>query len=361
MPGEYYQPIYLTIISLITFYIANYYRTFIYEDGLESREYANPIPSLLFAVVTAIIIGLRPKAKCFVDTNNYIAFYNVVEGRNFHFNPDAENFLFDNLFQWMASNQLGWSAFFLVIACIYFIGMWVACRKLFPQDVFIAFLVYLAAFSTFSYGTNGIKAGAAASLFLIAVAYYERRIIAIVFLLLSLGFHHSMILPIGAFILAYFYRNAKIYLASWCFCLLIAMLHISFFQNLLAGFADERGSEYLLSSGENWGGKSGFRFDFVLYSSMPVLVGYWAIFRKQVVSVTYEFLLSIYLIANGVWMLCMYANFTNRIAYLSWFLYPIVLIYPFLKEDLGENKYKMFAMVACLHLLFTLFMSIVYY
>ena len=362
MPGEYYQPIYLTIISLMTFYIANYYRTLISEDGLEeNRENANPMPSLLFAITVAVIIGLRPKASCFVDSNNYIAFYNVLEGKDFHFKPDAENFLFDNLFQWTASNQFGWSAFFLVIACIYFIGIWVACRKLFPQDVFISFLVCLAAFSTFSYGTNGIKAGAAASLFLIAVAYYEKRVVAILFLILSLGFHHSMTLPIGAFILAYFYKNTKVYFIAWGVCLLMAFLHISYFQNLLAGFADERGAEYLLSSGENWGGKTGFRLDFVLYSAMPVWVGYWAIFRKQVVSPTYEFILSVYLITNSVWMLCMYANFTNRIAYLSWFLYPIVLIYPFLKEDLGENKYKMFAMVASLHLLFTLFMFIVYY
>lgn len=55
--------------------------------------------------------------------------------------------------------------FFGLIAAIYFIGMFVACRKLFPSNTLIVFLVCLAAFSTFSYGTNGIKAGAAASLF----------------------------------------------------------------------------------------------------------------------------------------------------------------------------------------------------
>ena len=60
-------------------------------------------------------------------------------------------------------------------------------------------------------------------------------------------------------------------------------------------------------------------------------------------------------------MLCMYANFTNRIAYLSWFLYPIVLIYPYLNEDWGVNKYKIFSMVVFLHLSFTLFMSVIYY
>ena len=360
MEGELYQPIYLTVVSVITVYLCIYYRQS--SDGtINIQQLMSPTPTIILAVALAVFVGLRPQASCFVDSNNYIAFYNLIEGGKYKFEPQAENFIFDNLFSWMASNQLGWSFFFLVIAVIYFGGMYIACAKIFPYDTLISFLVYLAAFSTFSYGTNGIKAGAAASLFLIAIAYYRNSFIAILFLCLSLGFHHSMVLPIGAFILAYFYRNTKAYFIGWCLSLLVALLHISFFQNLLAGFTDERGAAYLLSSGEDWGGKSGFRFDFVLYSAMPVLVGYWAIIKKQIVSQTYEFLLSIYLITNSVWMLCMYVNFTNRIAYLSWFLYPIVLIYPFLNEDFGENRYRVFANVACLHLLFTLFMSIVYY
>lgn len=360
MPGDYYQPIYLAFVSVITLYLCLYYRQVSY-GMIESRAITLVGSSWLLAVVVAFFIGLRPKASCFIDSNNYIAFYNIIAGKSFHFNWSAENFLFDNLFAWVASNRLGWHFFFLVIACIYFIGTWVACRKLFPKDVLVAFLVFLAAFSTFSYGTNGIKAGAAAALFLIAVAYYENKLMAVLFLVLSLGFHHSMTLPIGAFILSYFYKNTKVYFIAWMFCLLMSFLHISYFQNLLAGMADERGADYLMTSGKNWGGRSGFRFDFVIYSAMPVLVGYWAIFRKQIQSRTYEFVLSIYLITNGVWMLCMYANFTNRIAYLSWFLYPFVLIYPYLNEDWGENKYRVFSWVAALHLLFTLFMTIIYY
>lgn len=360
MPGEYYQPIYLTLVTFITIYQCMYYRGGNY-DILINRSVVSPVPSLLCVIALTFFIGLRPKAGCFIDSNNYIAFYNFIAGKSFHFNWSAENFLFDNLFAWMAGNKLGWHFFFLVIACIYFIGTWVACRKLFPKDALVAFLVFLAAFSTFSYGTNGIKAGAAAALFLIAVAYYENKLMAVLFLVLSLGFHHSMTLPIGAFILSYFYKNTKVYFIAWMFCLLMSFLHISYFQNLLAGMADERGADYLMTSGKNWGGRSGFRFDFVIYSAMPVLVGYWAIFRKQIQSRTYEFILSIYLITNGVWMLCMYANFTNRIAYLSWFLYPFVLIYPYLNEDWGENKYRVFSWVAALHLLFTLFMTIIYY
>ena len=74
----------------------------------------------------------------------------------------------------------------------------------------------------------------------------------------------------------------------------------------------------------------------------------------------YKDLLNLYLCTNGVWMLCMYANFTNRIAYLSWFLYPIVLIYPFLNEELGPQRYRQFSKVMLCHLAFTLFMAFIY-
>ena len=58
----------------------------------------------------------------------------------------------------------------------------------------------------------------------------------------------------------------------------------------------------------------------------------------------------------------MYAEFTNRIAYLSWFMYPIVLIYPCyaIKDKLHPLVLNRQKIVLC-HLAFTLFMDLVYY
>lgn len=82
----------------------------------------------------------------------------------------------------------------------------------------------------------------------------------------------------------------------------------------------------------------------------------------------YKTILNLYLCTNAVWCLCMYASYCNRIAYLSWFMYPIVLIYPLLKEDLsgcsllkGRSQYKLFSKVMSYHLGFTLFMELVFY
>ena len=107
--------------------------------------------------------------------------------------------------------------------------------------------------------------------------------------------------------------------------------------------------------------KMGFRIDFILYSFVPILVGWIAVLKKRIESRVYLFILNIYTFINGIWLLCIYATFTNRIAYLSWGLYPILLIYPFLKEDWGDGQYKIFKWVAYGHLGFTLFMNLVYY
>ena len=175
-----------------------------------------------------------------------------------------------------------------------------------------------------------------------------------------------MKLPIVAFILASLYKNPKMYLAVWGMCVLISLAHITWFQNLFAQISadngDASGANYLLGSDANgWGGKSGFRYDFVLYSAMPIWVGYYALYKKKIKSASYNFVLNTYTVLNSVWMLCMYAEFTNRIAYLSWFMYPFVLIYPLVCENWGIQKYRTLSKIMLYHLGFTLFMQIIYY
>ena len=226
-------------------------------------------------------------------------------------------------------------------------------------------MVFLGAFSTFSYGTNGTKAGDAAALFLCALAYRnDKPIFASLLALASWGFHHSMSPCVLAFFIVWFYSKPRYFFYFWLTCLVLSAAHITFFQNLFASYSDTKGASYLdVENMAGWDGKSGFRLDFVIYSFMPVVVGYYAVFRKKIDNVKYNRLLSTYLLMNGLWLLCMYAGFTNRIAYLSWFMYPIVLIYPLLDKECnwGKSRYKTVAVFAGLHLGFTLFMNLIYY
>ena len=362
IPASLYQNIYLALVTIMTLVVYNQYQS---KNGL--REFSPSRTDAIAGVLVlslVIFIGFRPvSGSYFVDMANYVLYYEFFyDGARFVFDWDVENKIFDNLFALWGSLRLGYTSFFVFVATIYFAAAYLGIRKLFPTHRLTAYLVFLAAFSTFSYGTNGIKAGAAASLFIWALGYRDNLKICIPLILLSWGFHHSMIMPVAAFVVTLFFKNPKYYFAGWMFCALMAAAHVTAFANLFAGATTEHGAEYLLGSGGGDGTKGGFRIDFIIYSVMPVLVGWYAVVKRRLrVSEMYINLLNLYLCLNGIWMLCMYASFTNRIAYLSWFLYPVVLIYPFLNEQWGRDRYKKFALVMLGHLGFTLFMNVIYY
>ncbi len=352
IPDYLYKYVYHILVAILTI-VAVKDRRDVYDS--------EPFPgSMIFAFIMILFIGLRPHTSVFVDTKNYAEWWGLQFWTGFDTN--AENLLFDNFYIWMSSIFPDPTPFFIIVAFIYFTCMLVACRKLFEANTFAAFLVCLAAFSTFSYGTNGIKAGCAASLFIMCLAFRDKKVVSIIFLLLSWGCHHSMVMPVVAYFVTLIFKDSRWYFYGWLFCLAMAAGHVTFFQTLFASMSDESGNAYLTSSNDDWGGKSGFRIDFVLYSAMPVLMGYFVIFKYQLRDRLYEDMLHYYLTLNGVWMLCMYGSFTNRIAYLSWFVYPFLIAYPCYaipseSHPLVENRGKFIYG----HLAFTLLMWLVIY
>ena len=353
IPANLYQTLYLFLVLISTLVS--------YRNKRLPYEKENSLGGVFLCIFMILFIGLRPVSYEFVDMMNYANWWKNTPVWN-GFDYYAENMIFDNLYYYMSSQSMPIWIFFLIIAAIYFICMYVSCKKMFPNHVYLAFLVCLGAFSTFSYGTNGIKAGAAASLFLVALAYRDKKIISIIFVFVSWGFHHSMQLPVIAYVISLFFKKKEWYFGGWVFCLLMALAHVTVFQNIFAGFTDESGNDYLSTVNSGWGGRTGFRIDFVMYSAMPVIMGYYVKYRYKLNDFIYDNLLNVYLTCNGVWMLCMYASFTNRIAYLSWFMYPIVLIYPCFKiNDINHPLVRNRNKIILLHLGFTLFMSFIYY
>ena len=347
-----YSYIYLIVCSLFLVVYSNYY-----TKSVSNTSKVNVSALLVFFVpILAVFIGTRPESVG-SDTTQYMQLYEFEQGRVFQWDKDAQNLIFDNLFSLFSSWELDIEWFFILIAMIYFGSIAVACKKLFPQKQEIAFFSCLLAFSTFSYATDGIKAGAAASIFLVALAYRRNMALSVALALLSIGFHHSMKVVAYAYVIVYFYKNTKMYFYGWLFATFIAIAHIGAFQEIFASYADEKGKDYLAGGGF----MTGFRPDFILYSAMPIVVGYIMYVKRKIRNDAYELWLRLYLMTNSIWMLCMYASYTNRIAYLSWFLYPIVLIYPYLNNNMGTFRKKEGRNVIMYHMLFTIFMEIVYY
>lgn len=355
IPAIYYSDIYLFLVAVFTISALNsFFVEFRSEDDWQK--------ALSICIVFVLFLGTRPISAVFADMPLYFGIYRRWNGQ-FHFDWNTTNLLFDNLERFLASIRFSPILHYILFAGIYFGGILTACKKLFPYHITISFLCCCAAFSTFSACVNGYKAGSAASLFLVAIAYRDNLKVSIPFVLLSWGFHHSMQLPVAAFIVTQFYNKPKYYFYLWVLCALLSILHVSYFQNLFAGLTDKQGASYLDVSqiGKDFGGKGGFRFDFLIYSSMPILMGWWITMELKIEDLFYNKLLCLYTFVNAVWLLCMYASYTNRIAYLSWFMYPIVLIYPLFKEQLGEYRTDLIKKVVSLHLAFTIFMEVIYY
>lgn len=360
IPAALYHSIYLLAVTIMTFFSMSLYGRW---GKLLKSPNTSQVISIFMLVMVVMFIGTRPVSGLyFGDMGGYSASYENLLNEPFFFDWNVDNLIWDNLFVWMASRGISFSTWLILVASAYFGLMYLACRKLFGNDVLIAFVTYLGAFSTFSYGTNGMKAGVAASVFLVAMAYRDKLWLSIPIALLSLGFHHSMIMVIAAYFVVLLVKKPRYYFIGWIISLIFAALGIKYFQTYFAGFTTEHGAGYLLASEEDQDAFiTGFRPDFILYSAVPIYLGYKILYKYKFKSLTYSFLLRLYIMTNSIWMLCMYAEYSNRIAYLSWFVYPIVLLYPFISREKNLFQGKYLRWVVYGHLGFTLFMHFIYY
>lgn len=360
IPASLYQTLYLLIVLFFTIRtILAYTNSTIWN--IKRTNTAQNRLTLFLTVFLIVFIGFRPVSGAyFVDMINYEDFY--IAAYNGTFIYTLTNYIWDPLFVLMAVSGIPVDIFFATVAAIYFGGIYIACKKMFPRDTLLSFLVYLAGFSTFSYGTNGIKAGAAASLFLIMLAYKDKWKVSIFFILLIFGIHHAMIVPIVAFVVAKFVTDRRLFLLFWLFCFVLAALHITFFMSLFARFTDEGGASYLQGGTDDPAAMvSGFRPDLIMYSAIPIFLGDYLIRKYKIKSNTYVFLWNVYTLSNSVFLLCTYGTYINRIAYLSWLMYPIVLLYPFLNILWSKQQAKYLKYAVWGHLGFTLFMMLIYY
>lgn len=93
-----------------------------------------------------------------------------------------------------------------------------------------------------------------------------------------------------------------------------------------------------LSTVDNISTKIGFRWDFLIFSAVPIIWGWWIIKKKGLNDKAYNIIFNTYVLANSFWVLVIRAAFSNRFAALSWFLYFLVLIYPLLKHNIYPKQ-----------------------
>ena len=102
-----------------------------------------------------------------------------------------------------------------------------------------------------------------------------------------------------------------------------------------------------------------FRWDFLLYSAMGVFVGYYFIFRRNFRDEYYHWLYNTFLITNAFWVLVIRAAYSNRFAQISWFIMPVILIYPFMKQRFWQSHEKILGAALLVFYVFAFYYNII--
>lgn len=271
----------------------------------------------------------------------------------------AKDIIF-HLFTKISSQTMSITSYFLLCAALYMVPLLVVCKKWFQDYWFYGFMFLVTAFSFWAYGTNGIRNGIAGSFFLLGMSR-DKRIWQILWLFLAIGFHKSMFLPTVAFIFANIYNQPKKLIYIWLLCIPLSLVGGGFFESFFAslGFEDDRLS-YLTEGNVNNDdfSSTGFRWDFLLYSATGVFAGWFFIIKRKFEDKIYFWLFNTYILTNAFWILVIRANFSNRFAYLSWFMIGLVIIYPLLKQYLISKQYQKIGLILLLYVSFTFFMNV---
>lgn len=318
-----------------------------------------------FVILLLIIsyMGARLPSYYFGDTANYAKAYQLLQsGQEVRIDND---YVF-NYFMAFCSEFMSIRFFLFLAAIIYILPMYLFSKKYCGTYWFFAFLMFAASFSFWPYGVNGIRNGMATSVFIWALVYYDRKWLMYSLFALSFGIHNSVIIPIAAFIAAGIYKNPKAYFYIWLASIPLSLLGGGFWGTFFTslGLGDDRAGAYLdanaiseLAKNERTTfSQTGFRWDFVLYSASGVFTGWYFLVKKKIKDQFYIHLWGIYMIANAFWILVIRAAFSNRFAYLSWFLLAPIIVYPFLRYRVSEMQSRILAIVYVLYYSFTYFM-----
>lgn len=335
--APYYLSIYMFVVMMLT--INKFLELYPSSGYMVLYRRDSYMAMIIFSIFFVLFYGFRPISIYFGDTVNYNASYKIFQTYGTVGGDLPTELNSDWLFNWTMfyfAQVFDIQAFFVVVQYFYIVMMFNGCRKLDSHHGATLMLLCVGAFSFYGFAVNGIRNGVACSFVIMAIASVCKgeRIWPIVLSFIAISCHKSTALPLACMFFTYFVRNPKYMFSVWLGTIVISLLLGDSIANLISLISyDERLSELALKGDEvadEWGESldNRFRWDFLLYSSMPILLGWYTLFVRKVYNNTYLILLGTYIYANSFWVIVIRDLFSNRYAYLSWFIYPIVLAYP---------------------------------
>ena len=357
--GIFSTTIWLNVTSIFAILYAFYLCSKSNDKLIKGRP--TTIFPIIIIVFTIIYMGTRP-LWCYADTGLYTTMFKLVQNGTWDSLRNAEGEPLWDFIEYTCIELTTASGWLLVIASFYISFMCIAAYRWLPRHYLLAVVFLFTAFSFWSYGTNGIRNGMATSIAMLGLSFFCRNnkelITGYLLLILASLTHKSCMLTITAATISLFLRNTKLNISIWLICVVLGILFQEQFKALFAGLFDDNRAAYYLNMevSTDMFSQAGFRWDFLIYSTIPILVGWIAITKTKCIDKTYAFILHTYILSNACWVLINTVAYSNRYAYLSWFLYPIVLIYPFCKFNFMKNQSVILGLLLIIFTALTYFM-----
>lgn len=333
-------------------------------------------PSQGVAVIISLIViyylGLRPLHSDFVDMKNYAEIYKVF-APTYGYDPPSlsKEWLWHDIMVFFQHNGFTVYEFFLFVEFVYVIGMLLSVIILTRNNLWVAMMFMFLSFSFLGYGENGIRNGMGCSVVMLALALLTqegtpKKILSVFVMFLAMGIHRSVALPIVASLASIFaIKNPKTAMRFWIASLAISIVAGPLAERFFAALGfDERMEGYTSMSEDSKDAlfkSTGFRLDFFIYSAFPLIMVWYVTVYRKFRDKTYHVIAVTYILCNAFWLMVIRAAYSNRFAYLSWFIYPLVILYPLLRMNLWEDQDRKTALILFAYTGFMFFMFFVYY
>ena len=366
----YYSTAYYILFLLLSwmtvlYYIGSNNQKILYSEGNPTQGAA-----LLLTVLLIFLLGLRPVSEVFGDMRMYTHSYvNVVSEYvpiDFH-----TEWLWENFTAFCKKSGLNANEYFLAVEFFYFMGMFVCALMLMRKNLWLAVLFFFTSFSCYSFATNGIRNGMACSIELIAICLLAeggiKRPFSFVLMFLAMSMHRSTLLPsVMAIASTYVIKDTRTAIRFWIASIAISVVAGQMVEGFFAALGfDDRMSDYASvgQSEESMSqfSQSGFRWDFLFYSMFPVIMTWYVTRVRKFNDQVFNIFANTYIFCNAFWIMVIRSAFSNRFAFLSWFIYPVVIAYPLLRMNLWKDQDRKTAIIFFLYSGFTLFMFFIYY
>lgn len=355
IPSSFYHTFYLILFALLVSFqslkLSETNNRLLYQTSNPGYGKA-----LILSIFLIIFFGSRdPNSIFFADTMGYASRYNIIKefGKNSVWysiiSSQSSEIIWSKILLLFAQAKLGVSIWFTFISCVYILSILFSLKKFFPNHIYLSTVFAFLNFGFYGGAVNGIRSGMALSLILLALSLIigkQRKLIgAFILMLIAFEIHTSVVLPIICILVSiYFIKKPKLSIVIWCISILGSLFLGNFFTSFFSSLGfDDRLSSYMdygqeLSTMDNISTKIGFRWDFLIFSAVPIIWGWWIIKKKGLNDKAYNIIFNTYVLANSFWVLVIRAAFSNRFAALSWFLYFLVLIYPLLKHNIYPKQ-----------------------